>query len=78
MKLKLTIDRLEDKQAVLKTEDNQTINWPIDKLPVEAHEGSTIIFNILTDQESEKDKREQAKDMLNEILDVDDNTDKSK
>ncbi len=71
MKLKLTIDRLEDKQAVLKTEDNQTINWPIDKLPVEAHEGSTMVFNILTDQESEKDRREQAKDMLNEILSVD-------
>ncbi len=72
MNIKITIDRFEGEKAVLKTEDNQSIVWPKDKLPANAHESMVLNFNILNDTETEKDKKELAKEILNEILDVDD------
>ncbi len=71
MNIKLTIDRFEEDKVVLKTDDNQTIIWPKNKLPAEAREGAVIAFNIITDAKEEKNKQEQAKEILNEILSVD-------
>ncbi len=71
MNIKLTIDRFEEDKVVLKTDDNQTIIWPKNKLPAEAREGAVITFNIITDAKEEKNKQEQAKEILNEILSVD-------
>ena len=70
MKIKLTIDRFEEDKAVLKTDNNQTIVWPKNKLPENVKEGSVLAFKILTDEDSEKNQRNQAKDILNEILNV--------
>ncbi len=70
MMLKITIDRFENDQAVLKTEDNETINWPKEKLPKDANEGSVLLFNITYDAKSEADGKKLAKDILNEILNV--------
>ena len=70
MNLTLTIDRFEEDKAVLKTSDNNTIIWPKNKLPTGAREGSILYFKIMADEEAEKNKQEQAKDILNEILDV--------
>ncbi len=69
MEIKLTIDRFEGEMAVLKTDDGQSIIWPKDKLPAEAHEGMILNFDILSDGETEKDKKILAKEILNEILD---------
>lgn len=70
MNINLTIDRFELDKAVLKTEDGQSIIWPKNNLPENAREGTVLNFNILTDLETEKDKRKLAKEILNEILDV--------
>lgn len=70
MKYILTIDRFEGGKAVLKTEDNNTIVWPKDKLPNQAKEGEVLTFTITNDIEAEKDKKELAKNILNEILDT--------
>ena len=70
MNVKLTIDRFENDKAVLKTEDRFTIIWPKDKLPENIHEGMILVFNIINDAKAEKDKKELAKDILNEILDT--------
>lgn len=70
MKIKLTIDRFENDKAILKTEDRSTIIWPKDQLPENIHEGMVLVFNITNDAKDEKDKKELAKDILNEILDV--------
>lgn len=72
MNIKLTIDRFEGDKAVLKTEDGDTIVWPKNKLPIDTHESKVLNFNILNDEETEKDKKELAKEILNEILNVDD------
>ena len=70
MNIKLTIDRFEGGKAVLKTEDNNEIIWPKDKLPEQAREGMVLNFNIQNNIQAEKEKKELAKDILNEILDT--------
>jgi len=73
MNIKIVIDRFEGEKAILKTEEGQSIIWPKNKLPVNAHEGMILNFNILNDKETEKDKNELAKEILNEILNTENN-----
>lgn len=68
MRINLTIDRLEGDKAVLKSEDGQTIIWPKDKLPLEAKEKNVLTFTVDSDKKSEEEKKNLAKDILNEIL----------
>jgi len=74
MTIKLTIDRFENDKAILKTEDRSTIIWPKDQLPQDSHEGMVLIFNIINDAQGEKDKKQLAKEILNEILDTSNKT----
>jgi len=71
MVIELKIDKLEDDKVILKSEDNDTIIWPRNKLPRDIKEGSLLAFAINDNQEKEE-KKDLAKDILNEILDVDD------
>ncbi|MBU4257313.1 DUF3006 domain-containing protein [Patescibacteria group bacterium] len=68
MILKLTIDRFEGDKAVLIAESGEQIIWPKNKLPEDIHEGMVLNFNIQNSEEAEKDKKELAKNILNEIL----------
>lgn len=61
------IDRLENKQAVLKTETGQEIIWPIDKLN-ECREGETVQLILQTEQDQTAARQQIAKDFLNHIL----------
>ncbi|MEA3464039.1 MAG: DUF3006 domain-containing protein [Patescibacteria group bacterium] len=70
MTIELTIDRFENDKAVLKTDDNETIIWPKNKLPKNSHESMVLMFHITGDTEAEKNKKQLAKDILNEILDT--------
>jgi len=70
MKYLLTIDRFEEDKAILKTEDNKTIVWPKQKLPSDIKEGAVLTFIITKDLETEDEKKELAKNILNEILNV--------
>ena len=68
MNIKLTIDRFEENKAILKTENGVSIIWPKNRLPENSHEGMILVFNITNDIKSEKNKKQLAKDILNEIL----------
>lgn len=68
MDIELTIDRFENEKAVLKMENGETVVWPKDKLPEDAKEGEIFIFSIMNDEEKKTDKKELAKNILNEIL----------
>jgi hypothetical protein len=70
MKLNITIDRMENDNAVLKTNDNKTIIWPRHHLPEGSREGSVLIFDINSSHEEEKEQKQRVKDILNEILDI--------
>lgn len=68
MQIKLTIDRFENDQAVLISQNGQTIVWPKNQLPAGVREGMALNFEILEDQEREKKDRQAAKNILNEII----------
>jgi len=66
--LKATIDRLEGNLAVIKTEDNQEILWPISDLPEGTKEGTAVRLTLSTSQSDEEERTKLAKTLLNEIL----------
>lgn len=72
MLIKLTIDRFEEETTVLKSETGESIVWPKNMLPAGTHEGSVLEFEIKDDNSAEAEKKELAKHILNEILDVKD------
>jgi hypothetical protein len=71
MKIIITIDRFEGDKVVLKTNDNQAIIWPKNKLPKEAKEKDVLNFSIGADDSATSEREERAKDILNEILNTD-------
>lgn len=74
--LEATVDRWEGDFAVLRTTDGQELIWPGDRLPVEVVEGSVVHLVLLADQEAADERRDLAKDILNEIFDTSSSTEK--
>lgn len=68
MTIKLIIDRFEEDKVVLAADDGTTIIWPKNKLPVDVHEGSALSFDITEEAEREKQNKQTAKDIINEII----------
>ena len=68
MQTTVTIDRFEGDKAVLITKDKQAINWPKDKLPQKAREGTVLEINIIDSANKTKENKQLAKNILNEIL----------
>lgn len=70
LNFELTIDRIEDNKVVLLTQDQETIVWPKSKLPAEVKEGETLYFSIKGLHDKDEGEKSQAKDILNEILNI--------
>lgn len=65
------IDRIEGDKAIISIKDGQTIHWPIEKLPKNSLEGNNIKIFIAQQEISDEEERNLlAKNILNEILDV--------
>ena len=71
MNIKLTIDRFENEQAVLKFASGETLVWPKAKLPDNLKEGDILYLELSQNKQATADKHAQAKDILNELLKVD-------
>lgn len=69
MNLKTTVKQINDTEAVLKFEDGDVISWPLNKLPKEIKDGDLLTFSI-SDNGGEADPEKLAKDLLNEILNI--------
>jgi hypothetical protein len=63
MRINITIDKIQDGQAILKDEKGRLIDWPLDLLPAGAKAGDKTAFNI-------GEEGGLAKNILNEILSV--------
>ncbi len=63
-----TVDRIEGRLAVLKLEDGQTLNWPMEKLPGDLHEGMAVKLFLSTAKNEEEEREKTAKAVLNELL----------
>ncbi|MEK7097816.1 MAG: DUF3006 domain-containing protein [Patescibacteria group bacterium] len=70
MNTKFTIDRFEGDKAVLRSEDGTVVVWPKNKLPDGAREGSALFFSIQNKEGAEKENKNLAKKILNEILNI--------
>ena len=55
---------------IIKLEDGKTLSWPLDHLPKNPKVGDVLTFKIYDDG-SEKEPEQLAKDLLNEILNID-------
>jgi hypothetical protein len=66
MKIKLKVERIEDKAVILKTEDDVSIVWPKNKLPDELEPGTDVYVEISLSE----NKDETAKKILNELLNI--------
>lgn len=68
--LELTIDRIEDDKVFLLTQDQESIVWPKSKVPSGAKDGDTLHFSVKDLKEKNEGASQQAKDILNEILEI--------
>lgn len=66
--IKLTIDRFEEDRAVLIDGVGAAIVWPKNKLPDNLHEGSSLNFAIAEEKNREREDKQTAKDIINEII----------
>ncbi len=70
MKVSFTVERIEEDKVVLVDDNHNVVNWPKDKLPPQLiKEGEVISFYVNGNVDSFSDQ-EQAKAILNEILNI--------
>lgn len=70
MKTSAIIDRFENEMVVLKINGDLHLELPKKILPLGCHEGSAVTVEILLADEHEKNQKQLAKDILNELLDT--------
>jgi len=63
-----TLERFEDKMAVIITDDGQKLLWPISNLPIECDKGAKVRIILSTVQTDQEEREGIAKTILNEIL----------
>jgi len=71
-----TIDRFEDKMAVIVIEDGQTLLWPIKNLPEDSDKGKKVRIILSTSKTDLEDREKAAKTILNKILKTNNENDK--
>ncbi|MFH1713334.1 MAG: DUF3006 domain-containing protein [Candidatus Jacksonbacteria bacterium] len=65
---KAVIDRLEQNQAVIQTNDGQILLWDINNLPPNLSEGDEVVIEVKNLAEADKEQQELAKSILDEIF----------
>ncbi len=68
--LKATAKKFEGKFAVLDVEERQTLRWPIKELPDDIQEGMPVKLIISSEKSELEEDEQQAKKMLNALLDA--------
>ncbi len=66
--LNVTVIRFEGKFAVLQTDDQQELRWPIKLLPDEVQEHSTLRLRIASGASEREEQEELARAVINKIL----------
>ncbi|MEI8360534.1 MAG: hypothetical protein WCG01_00125 [bacterium] len=69
MDIKITVEKINNDFTSLKTEDGLLINWPTNRLPKSIQLGQFLVFNI-TDHGQKAEPEKLAKELLNEILNI--------
>jgi len=66
--LKGVIERFKDKMAVIVTEDDQKLLWPIKDLPSDCEKGTAIRLILASSKTDQEERDKVAKTVLNKIL----------
>ena len=71
MKVKVTVDRIEDGYAVLliRPEEKEKIDWPVEFLPDDVEDGDILSFRIERDVEAKEDAEERVKGLIERLKD---------
>jgi hypothetical protein len=69
-----TLDRFEGKLGVIKLDDGTEALWPIKNLADEIMPGTRLKLSVATSPDEQAEKEDLAKTMLNEILNVSDDS----
>lgn len=64
------VDRIEGRRAILRLDDGQTLEWPVESLPGEVTEGAVVKIFLTTAKDEEEERERTAKAVLNELLKV--------
>lgn len=71
MQLELSVDRIEGERVVLIDQEQNIFVWPKNKVPAPVHEGQILLLEIKDGADKTKDSPASAKDILNEVLNLD-------
>ncbi|XOU94257.1 MAG: DUF3006 family protein [Candidatus Kerfeldbacteria bacterium] len=66
--LNVTIKKFEGIFALIETEDNQLLKWPIKNLPDDVKEGASLRLAVSTEKTDEESREKLARTVLNSIL----------
>lgn len=66
--LKARVKGFEGKCAIVETNDQQVLRWPIKNLPDEIQEGEEVTLEVLTTRLEKETQEQLARDVLNSIL----------
>ena len=64
----MIIKKFEGTFALIETEDNQLLKWPIKNLPDDVKEGVSLRLAISTEKTDEESREKLARTVLNSIL----------
>ena len=68
MKIRVVIDRFEEKLAVLEVAGEDVVDWPRKYLPEGSHEGAILDFDIQLNPEAEAEQRRKVAALQEELL----------
>ncbi|NUM25795.1 MAG: hypothetical protein HUU49_04235 [Candidatus Buchananbacteria bacterium] len=66
--LSARLEKFENKDAVIITDDGQRLTWPIKDLPADCEVGSNVRITLSTAVTDQEEQTQIAKAILNEIL----------
>ncbi len=64
----ITIDRLEEERAVVRTDQGEEFALPVSLLPVDVSEGAKLWLKITVDEGREASQEDKARYLLHQIL----------
>ena len=69
MKVKVTVDRIEEDTAVLliRPEEDKKVDWPVKYLPEGIKEGDILDFELKQDKVTKKKKEEKVKNLIKKL-----------
>ena len=71
MKVKVTVDRIEGDYAVLliRPEEKEKIDWPVEFLPEDVEEGDILEFGIERNFEEKEDAEKRVEGLIERLKD---------